>query len=141
MLDEIIEIIELDNIEMIDIEVSGNHYFFANDILTHNSDSNFDMDAAAESFGVPQTADLMWAVIQTDELIQLGQYMFKQLKNRYGNVDVKKKFVVGVDKLKMRLYNVDDPDEGIYNETTVFDNTDMGRLEDSSKKKFSGLLV
>ena len=61
----------------------------------------------SESFGLPATADLMFALISNDELEQMGQIMIKQLKNRYGDPTSHRKFVVGIDRAKMRLFNVE----------------------------------
>jgi replicative DNA helicase len=68
-----------------------------------NSDPN--LTDTSESFGLPATADLMFALISTEELEQLGQIMVKQLKNRYNDPTVNKRFVVGIDRAKMRLYD------------------------------------
>ena len=107
MLKKILKIEELDEREMIDIEVSGNHLFYANDILTHNSSSDVELTDTSESFGLPATADLMFALISTEELENLGQILVKQLKNRYNDPTVNKRFVVGIDRAKMRLYDVE----------------------------------
>jgi len=105
MLKKILKIEELDEKEMIDIEVSGNHLFYANAILTHNSNSDVELTDTSESFGLPATADLMFALISTEELEQLGQIMVKQLKNRYNDPTIYKRFIVGIDRAKMRLYD------------------------------------
>jgi hypothetical protein len=107
MMKKILKIEELDEREMIDIEVSGNHLFYANNILTHNSSSDVELTDTSESFGLPATADLMFALISTEELEQLGQIMVKQLKNRYNDPTMNKRFVVGIDRAKMRLYDVE----------------------------------
>ncbi len=65
------------------------------------------LEHTSESFGLPATADLMLALVSTDELEKLGQYMVIQLKNRYSDFNKNKKFVIGVDKPKMRLYDVE----------------------------------
>ena len=67
--------------------------------------SDVDLTDTSESFGLPATADLMFALISTEELEQLGQIMVKQLKNRYNDLSVFKRFVVGIDRAKMRLYD------------------------------------
>ena len=67
--------------------------------------SDVDLTDTSESFGLPATADLMFALISTEELEQLGQIMVKQLKNRYNDLSVNKRFVVGIDRSKMRLYD------------------------------------
>ena len=59
----------------------------------------------SESFGLPATADLMFALISTDELEGLGQIMVKQLKNRYNDPTIFKRFIIGIDRAKMRLYD------------------------------------
>jgi len=106
--DEIIEIEDIDQVRnLIDIEVSGNHLFYANDILTHNSNSDVGLEDTSESFGLPATADFMFAIISNDQLAGLNQILVKQLKNRYSDPNNYKKFVVGVDRSKMKLYNVE----------------------------------
>lgn len=69
--------------------------------------SNPGLDNTAESFGLPATADFFVAVFASEEMIELNQYMFKQLKNRYGDLNYYNTFVVGVDRPKMRLYDVE----------------------------------
>jgi archaellum biogenesis ATPase FlaH len=70
--------------------------------------SDIELTDTSESFGLPATADLMIALISSDELADLKQLMIKQLKNRYSSPDTNKRFVVGIDKAKMRLYDVED---------------------------------
>ena len=67
--------------------------------------SDVELTDTSESFGLPATADLMFALISTDELEELGQIMVKQLKNRYNDPTVHKRFIVGIDRAKMRLYD------------------------------------
>ena len=67
--------------------------------------SDVDLTDTSESFGLPATADLMFALISTDELQELGQIMVKQLKNRYNDPTIHKRFIVGIDRAKMRLYD------------------------------------
>ena len=67
--------------------------------------SDVELTDTSESFGLPATADLMFALISTEELEQLGQIMVKQLKNRYNDPTINKRFVVGIDRAKMRLYD------------------------------------
>jgi replicative DNA helicase len=69
------------------------------------SSSDVDLTDTSESFGLPATADLMFALISTEELEGLGQIMVKQLKNRYNDPTIFKRFVVGIDRAKMRLYD------------------------------------
>ena len=67
--------------------------------------TDVDLTDTSESFGLPATADLMFALISTEELESLGQILVKQLKNRYNDGNVNKRFVVGIDRAKMRLYD------------------------------------
>jgi hypothetical protein len=65
------------------------------------------LEDTSESFGLPATADFMFALISTEELQQLNQIMVKQLKNRYNDPNTFKRFVVGIDRAKMKLYDVE----------------------------------
>lgn len=65
------------------------------------------MTQTSESIGLPATVDLMWALSQPDQFKENGQYLVKQLKNRYKNMDYKEKFVIGVDKPKMQVFDLD----------------------------------
>ena len=87
--------------------------------------SDVDLTDTSESFGLPATADLMFALISTEELEDLNQIMVKQLKNRYNDPTINKRFVIGIDRAKMRLYDceqkaqndiVDSGQEEQYNE-------------------------
>ena len=69
------------------------------------ANSDVDLTDTSESFGLPATADLMFALINTEELEKLNQIMVKQLKNRYNDPGVNKRFVIGVDRSKMKLYD------------------------------------
>ena len=139
MLKKILKVEELDERELVDIEVSGNHLFYANGILTHNSSSDVELTDTSESFGLPATADLMFALISTEELEELGQILVKQLKNRYNDPTMYKRFVVGIDRAKMRLYDVE--------QSAQKDILDSGKEEEynyedtqksSLKQKFGG---
>ena len=66
------------------------------------------LEDTSESFGLPATADLMFALISTEELEELNQIMVKQLKNRYNDPTKYKRFVVGIDRAKMKLYDVEE---------------------------------
>ena len=70
--------------------------------------SDVGLEDTSESFGLPATADLMIALIATEELEQMGQIAVKQLKNRYNDPTFHKRFVIGVDRAKMRLFDADD---------------------------------
>tara|TARA_Y100000034_G_C6749313_1_gene332943 strand:- start:175 stop:660 length:486 start_codon:yes stop_codon:yes gene_type:complete len=106
--EKIVAIEEIGIRKSIDIEVNGNHLFFANKILTHNSSTDIGLEDTSESFGLPATADLMFALISTEELEGLGQIMVKQLKNRYNDPTSSKRFVIGIDRAKMKLYDLEE---------------------------------
>jgi hypothetical protein len=65
------------------------------------------LEDTSESFGLPATADLMFALITSEELEELGQIMVKQLKNRYSDPTYYKRFTVGIDRAKMKLFDVE----------------------------------
>jgi len=96
----------------------------------------------SESFGLPATADFMAAIITSDELQDLNQLMIKQLKNRYSDPSVNKRFVIGVDRAKMRLYNVEQSAQPDLTDGPVMDNTTFGQEEmyrtGNGKKLFDG---
>ncbi len=95
------------------------------------SNSDVGLEDTSESFGLPATADLMFALISTEELEQMNQMMVKQLKNRYNDPTHHKRFVIGVDRSKMRLFDVDEDGQTLTDDTPVFDNTETGkRFED-----------
>ena len=80
------------------------------------------LEDTSESFGLPATADFMFALIQTEELEELNQMLVKQLKNRYADPTSNKKFIIGVDRSKMKLYDV--------NQMAQDDMVDTGQEED-----------
>ena len=98
--------------------------------------SDVELTDTSESFGLPATADLMFALISTEELEALNQIMVKQLKNRYNDPTIHKRFVVGIDRAKMRLYDVE--------QSAQSDILDSGKEEEynneekKSKKSFEG---
>ena len=87
--------------------------------------SDVGLEDTSESFGLPATADLMFALISTEELEKIGQIMVKQLKNRYNDPTRDKRFVVGVDRAKMRLFDVDENEQTLTDDTPVFDKSEM----------------
>ena len=91
------------------------------------SNSDVGLEDTSESFGLPATADLMFALISTEELEKQGQFMVKQLKNRYNDPTLHKRFVIGVDRSKMRLYDVEDNQQTLTDDTPVFDKTPTGQ--------------
>ena len=98
--------------------------------------SDVELTDTSESFGLPATADLMFALISTEELESLGQILVKQLKNRYNDANLCKRFVIGIDRSKMRLYDCE--------QTAQDDILDSGREEEYNneeqkpKKSFEG---
>ena len=104
------------------------------------SSSDIGLEDTSESFGLPATADFMLAISQTEELEQLNQYMVKQLKNRYADPSFHRRFVVGVDKSKMRLFDVEQSaQKELVDDTPLFDrsqdkpNKDLKSLFDDFK--------
>ena len=93
----------------------------------NNSDP--ELDNISDSFGTVMSADLLLALSATEDLVQLNQIQVKQLKNRYNDLNYYKKFVVGVDKSKMRLYDIDNPQFGLL---------DAGTNDDDVKQKMKG---
>ena len=94
--------------------------------------SDVDLTDTSESFGLPATADLMFALISTEELEEINQIMVKQLKNRYNDPTINKRFVVGIDRAKMRLYDVEQSaQQGI---TDANQDIEIVPKEDLSKK-------
>jgi replicative DNA helicase len=92
------------------------------------ANSDVGLEDTSESFGLPATADLMFALISTDELNKLNQIMVKQLKNRYNDIGTNKRFVIGIDRSRMKLYDCEQEaqndlvDSG-QNDTPVFDKS------------------
>jgi archaellum biogenesis ATPase FlaH len=89
------------------------------------SNSDVGLEDTSESFGLPATADLMFALVSTEELEKQGQMMVKQLKNRYNDPTSNRRFVIGVDRAKMRLFDVDESQQDLTDDTPVFDKTEM----------------
>ena len=89
------------------------------------------LEDTSESFGLPATADLMFALISNDELTAKNQILVKQLKNRYNDPNHNKRFVIGVNRSKMKLYDVNENEQkGLVNDTPVIE--DSGPLFDST---------
>lgn len=103
------------------------------------------LEDTSESFGLPATADFMFALISTEELEQLNQIMVKQLKNRFGDPNVYKRFVVGVDRAKMRLYDAEPTAQAGLSDAGQDDDTPplntFGNRESKFNRNFSGLKV
>ena len=95
------------------------------------SSSDIGLEDTSESFGLPATADFMVAISQTEELEALNQYMIKQLKNRYADPGFHRRFVVGVDKSKMRLFDVEQAaQKEIVDDTPLFDRSEKPAFKD-----------
>lgn len=92
--------------------------------------SDPELTDTSESFGLPATADLMFALISTEELEQLGQIMVKQLKNRYADPTMYKRFIVGIDRAKMRLYDCEQTAQ-----TDILDSGNNEEYNDNENKK------
>ena len=99
--------------------------------------SDVDLTDTSESFGLPATADLMFALISTEELEGLGQIMVKQLKNRYNDPTIFKRFVVGIDRAKMRLYDCEQSAQADILDSG--DDREYNDEESSFKDKFAKL--
>ena len=89
------------------------------------SSSDPGLEDTSESFGLPATADLMFALVSSEELEALGQIMVKQLKNRYNDPNHKKRFAVGIDRSRMRLFDIDNPQENLIDDTPAFDKSQV----------------
>ena len=100
--------------------------------------SDVDLTDTSESFGLPATADLMFALISTEELEGLNQIMVKQLKNRYNDPTVNKRFVVGIDRSKMRLYDVE---QSAQQNLSDSGQDEIETVKEDLSKKFASLKV
>ena len=98
------------------------------------SNSDLGLEDTSESFGLPATADFMFGLSTSEELEALGQIMVKQLKNRYNDPGNNRRFVLGIDRAKMRLYNVEQSAQDLTDDRPVMDNTKFGH-EDSERSK------
>ena len=99
--------------------------------------TDVDLTDTSESFGLPATADFMFALISTEELEALNQIMVKQLKNRYNDPTMFKRFVVGIDRSKMKLYNVEDSAQ----KNIVDSGQDDTEISDTKHRSFEGFKV
>ena len=111
--------------------------------------SDVGLEDTSESFGLPATADLMFALISTEDLESLNQIMVKQLKNRYNDPGTNKRFVVGIDRSRMKLYDCEQEaqndiiDSGQEDDTPAFDKTTfgVGLGKNKTYEKFSDIKV
>jgi hypothetical protein len=114
------------------------------------SNTDVGLEDTSESFGLPATADLMFALITSDELEGLGQIMVKQLKNRYNDPTANKRFMIGVDRAKMKLYDLEQSAQrGLTDANLDIDRVDtqakstynMNDIVSRSKRDFSSIKV
>ena len=97
--------------------------------------SDMELSDTSESIGLTHTVDLMFAVISTEELEKLNRVLIKQLKNRYNDISKNKKYMIGIDRSKMTLYNIsDDEQEGLIDTTPIMDKSDL--FSGTKSKKF-----
>lgn len=96
--------------------------------------SDIGLEDTSESFGLPATADFMLALISNDELKEMGQIMCKTLKNRYADPGMHERFVVGIDRSKMKLYDVDPEDQTLINKPAEVDTGPVFDLTTAGKK-------
>lgn len=97
------------------------------------------LEDTSESFGLPATADFMFALISSEQLEQLGQIMVKQLKNRYNDPGLNKKFVIGIDRSRMKLYDVEDSAQTIVDSGQV--QNVITNKNDDKRNKFKDFKV
>jgi len=102
------------------------------------SNSDVGLEDTSESFGLPATADLMFALISNEELEGLGQILVKQLKNRYNDPSANKRFVIGVDRSKMKLYDVEQSAQNIID---AGQSAPVADYSQNNVKKFEGFKV
>ena len=112
------------------------------------SNTDVDLTDTSESFGLPATADFMFALISTEELEQLNQLMVKQLKNRYNDPSFHKRFVIGVDRSKMKIYDLEqsaqklaDSGPGFNVEEDEEPEINFAKFLKAKPKDFSGIKV
>lgn len=97
--------------------------------------SDLGLEDTSESFGLPATADLMFALISTEELQEMNQIMVKQLKNRFGDPALHRRFVIGVDRAKMKLYDVEQhAQDDVLDDKPVFDSSESGKRMGAERK-------
>ncbi len=107
------------------------------------SNTDVELTDTSESFGLPATADFMFALISTEELENLNQIMVKQLKNRYNDPTLYKRFMIGIDRAKMRLYDLEDIAQSNLVDSGQADNenSNFGMSKMFKTKDFSGIKV
>jgi hypothetical protein len=95
--------------------------------------TDVELTDTSESFGLPATVDFMFALISTEELEQLNQLMVKQLKNRYNDPTANKRFMIGVDRAKMKLYDL----EASAQKGLTDSNLDIERVDNKPKSNYN----
>ena len=104
--------------------------------------SDVDLTYTSESFGLPATADFMFALIATEDLEKDGKIMVKQLKNRYNDPTMYKRFLVGVDRARMKLYNVDNAVDLSSDKEEEYDFEEMAaQSSKDTKSKFTSFIL
>lgn len=102
--------------------------------------SDVDLTNTSESIGLPQTSDLMFALITTEELEDLGQVMIKQLKNRYNDPSYYRKFILGIDRAKMKLYDVEQTAQSdLINNETSYQQPNTAVMSADKKQKLKSM--
>jgi archaellum biogenesis ATPase FlaH len=129
--------------ELRGLAVEFNVPIFSATQTTRSGYSNTDvgLEDTSESFGLPATADFMFALISTEELQDLNQILVKQLKNRYSDPSFYKRFIVGVDRARMKLYDVEQTAQEDLIDTPLMDQSTFGQRmneESSRKPSFEG---
>ena len=99
------------------------------------------LEDTSESFGLPATADFMFALMSNDELEQLGQMKVKQLKNRYNDPGANRAFIIGVDRAKMRLYDVENSAQNIVDSNQTKEKETITTPPDTAYDKFSDFKI
>jgi replicative DNA helicase len=99
------------------------------------TNSDVGLEDTSESFGLPATADLMFALISTEELSDMNQIMVKQLKSRYSDPNKNRRFIVGIDRAKMRLFNTEQSSQYNLVDGPAFDSTPSGSKTKFDKKQ------
>jgi len=99
--------------------------------------TDVELTDTSESFGLPATADLMFAIVATEQLDESGQVMVKQLKNRYNDPTTHKRFVIGIDRSKMKLFDVEEQEQKLFEQMGKKQQDDDDEDDDESHNKFS----
>lgn len=104
------------------------------------SNSDMDLTDTSESFGLPATADFMFGLISTEELESFGQLMVKQLKNRWGDTNYLKRFIIGIDRSKMRLFDAEENAQDLMDDTPTMDKGAVGQRLNDERNDFGDVI-